>query len=135
MKHTTNTTKELNRASRRHGAAAENRDEKVVRNLRIASVASMMLAGTNVMTAGAFAASGGNGLATSAQNILTFIQVGGAVVLAIFIALCGLKMASGGREALAEAKGRVAGLIGGGICLAGASAIKQVIIGFNGFGS
>jgi type IV secretory pathway VirB2 component (pilin) len=127
------TTKELNKASRRHRAAAE-KNEKSVRNFRIASTSAMTLAEAVLMTTNAFAA-GGNGLATTAQNILTFVQVGGAVVLAIFIALCGLKMASGGREALAEAKGRVAGLIAGGVCLAGASAIKQVIIGFNGFGS
>lgn len=131
MKHT---TKELNRVFRRNGAASErSEDAKFVRRFRSASMVVMALASTNVVTNGAFAA--GNGLASTAQNILKFVQIGGAVVLAIFIALCGLKMASGGREALAEAKGRVAGLIAGGVCLVGASAIKQVIISFNGFGS
>lgn len=73
------------------------------------------------------------GVSTTIQNIVTLAQTIGLGISVVFLIIVGVKFQRGGREALQDAKGHFVGIIIGIIVVAGATGIKTLIQGLNGF--
>ncbi len=66
-------------------------------------------------------------LQATIDNIRTVATIIGAGLIIVGIILCGMKFVMGGREALGQAKGRIAMVVGGAICIFGAQGIQALL--------
>lgn len=66
-------------------------------------------------------------LQATIDNIRLVGTIIGTGLVIIGIILCGMKFSLGGREALAQAKGRIAMVVGGAICIFGAQGICSLL--------
>lgn len=104
-----------------------------MRFTKLVALAATAAATAYVMTAPAFAAPDTAGLQATIDNIVLIGTIVGSGLGILGIILCGIKFTTGGRDALQQAKGRIACVVGGFICIAGAQGIGNFLRSLNGF--